>query len=513
VDKIIKIKERLPGVRRIIYWDSKGLRNYNEPYLLSFKELQSLGREYEKEHPEIFDHLIEQTQPEDLAVILYTSGTTGKPKGAMISHRNLLTWNSWLMRHLPIKKGWNSVCVALPGWAGVQEVDYVNCLRGDIILNFPEETETAQQDLREIGPQIMALASRMWESMVSTVQAKALDSTFFKRLIYRIFIPIGHRIGSLKLENKKPNIIWGILYLMGEYLLFRQIRDKLGLSNVKHATSGGAYLGPDIFSFFHGIKINLKQVLGFTEAGMPSCHDDGDVKFDTVGKPVEEAGIEISPEGEILVRKEACFLGYYKDPDATQEVLRGGRYHTGDAGYIRGDGHLVYLDRLKDLIELVDGNKFSPQYIESRIKFSPYIRDAIIVGKNRAYVSAIIDLDFQNTSNWAMKKKMSFTTLQHLSQIQEVCQLIKQEIGKVNNNLPEAAGVKKFIILYKQFEADEAEITRTRKLRRSFMENRYEKLINALYENKESINLKTSVVYRDGKIGNISLEVRINTVH
>ncbi len=514
VDKVLSLKAELPLVKKVIYWDPKGMRNYDDPILLSFEQVLQLGRKYEKERPGLFEEMVEKGRGEDTALILYTSGTTGLPKGAITSHDNLLVWSSWHLSVNPsLDENTDVVCFLMPGWNAEQ----VSGLGAIMMLggtqNFPESADTVQENIREIAPHYVLNASRVWEGVSSTIRAKIDDTSFLKRSFYNLFLPIGYKIADLYFDGKKPSLAWRAMYAVAHFMVFRPLRDKFGFSRIKVAQTGGAMLGPDIFRFFHAIGIRIKQGFGLTEIGFMSGHNDDNISPYTWGKPIPEAGIRISPDGEVLASKEACFIGYYKDAEATAKVFRGGVLHTGDSGYIDEEGNFIFIDRLSDLLELTDGTKFSPQFIESRLKFSPYVKEAITLGgKERPFVGAIINVDFQNVGNWAERKRIPYTTFADLSQKPQVHDLIKKDVERVNKHLPEKARVRRFALLHKEFDADEAELTRTRKLRRTFFEQRYKELVEAIYGDKDHLDVQAKVRYRDGREGSVTTCIGINTV-
>ena len=513
VDKLLQIKDELPLVKKVIYWDPKGMRHYDDPILMSFDEVLKLGQEYEKSHPGLFEGNIEKVGIDDLAMILYTSGTTGLPKGAMLKYSYLAQSANSLLELNPVYPRDEFVSFTLPGWAVEQVLGFTYGLVARQVMNFPEEPETVQENIREIAPHSILYPSRLWETVLSTIQVKISDSPWYKRFIYNLFLPIGYKVGDTIVEGKEPNLFWKALRGIAELAVFRPLRDKHGLIRCRVAESGGAVLGPDVLRFFRAIGIELKQVYGITEASVATVHAPGDSKFESVGRPVVGNIIRLSDDGEILIEPSTCFSGYHKNPEETEKVFKGGWYNTGDAGYFDEDGHLIYIDRIPDMRQLSDRTKFSPQYIESRLKFSPYIRDAFAVGgENRDYVGAVISIDFQNVGNWAEKRKIGYTTFVDLSQKPEVCELIKKEIQKMNRTLPEKARVKSFVNLHKEFDPDEAELTRTRKLRRTFMEDRYKELVEAVYGEKKELVMSAPVVYRDGRRGEVSTTIRVTRI-
>ncbi len=513
-DKLLEIKDELPLLRKIIYWDPKGMRNYKDPILMSFKEVQELGREFEKEHPNLFEEEIDKGDEEDIALILTTSGTTSLPKLAMLTHKNMLKMaENLLVKVDPMYPDDEFVSFLPLAWVGEQMMSISGGLLIGFTVNFPEEPTTVTENIREIGPHVMFSPPRVWEGIVSMIQVKIEDSTPLKRLVYRTFMPIGYKMADFKFNKEKPPLKWKILYKIGYFMLFRALKDRIGMSRIRKAYTGGAALGPDVFRFYHAIGVNLKQIYGQTEiAGISVVHRDDDIKFETVGKPIPETEIRISEEGEILSRSPSVFKGYYKNPEATAEALRDGWLHSGDAGYIDEDGHLVVIDRMKDVMRLSDGSIFSPQYIENKLKFSPYIKEAVVFGKDKPYVTAFINIDYENVGKWAENHQIAYTTYTDLSQKPEVYELIRKDVERVNKQLPEAARIKRFLILHKELDADDQELTRTRKVRRRFIEQKYNELVRAMYEDKDSVEVQAKVKYRDGREAVIKAYVKVETM-
>lgn len=512
-DKLLDIQERVPNVKRVIYWDDRGLWSYDELWLMAFEEVEALGREYEEAHPGRYEELVAQGVGDDIAIFSYTSGTTGLPKGAMIAHRNLLGSTRNMMEIDPAFDTDDYVSFSPLAWITEQSLGLTSHVVNGDVVNFPEGPETVRQNIREIGPHFLLFGSRLWESLVSQVQMRMSDSSAINRFLYRVFTPVGYRVADMRFEERKVNLLWRLLYALGEVAVFRPLRDKLGLSRTRSAYTAGAALSPDAVRFFRAIGVNLKNLYGSTEAILHTVHRDDDLKFASVGKPVPGVQIKIAENGEILIKSASVFVGYYKDPKETAKTLRDGWFHTGDAGYIDQDGHLIYLDRVKDLLELADGERFSPQYIEGRLKFSPYIRDVMTVGgADKAYVTTIIIIDFDNVGHWAERQGLAYTTLVDLSQKPEVYDLIRADVERVNQTLPPPARVQKFVLLHKEFDPDEAELTRTRKLRRAYMEDRYQLMIDTMYGGGEEIRVRAEVKYRDGRKGVVETAVHIMTL-
>jgi long-chain acyl-CoA synthetase len=514
VDKMLELRERVPQVIKVVYWDNRGLFSYDDDWLMSFAEVEALGKEYARQHPGIFEEEVSKGTGEDMAIFSYTSGTTGLPKAAMIKHISLLYGAG---RH------------TLPGQHLMPLDDYVSfspmawiaeqglAVTGHVIfsptINFPEKPETVQLDIRDIAPQALIFPSRLWESMVSQVQSRMADSGRLNRFLYRLFLGIGYRIADMQDHRETPNILWRILGFLGDLALYAPLRDKLGLGRVRLAYTGGAALSPDILRFFKAINIKLLQLYGSTECQTHTVHPLNDQRLGTVGQPPPGVHIKITEEGEIAVKTKGIFAGYYKAPDKTAEVVRDGWYHTGDAGYIDEHNHLIYLDRLSDMLELAGGQKFSPQYIEGRLKFSPYIQDVMAVGSiEMPYVSTLITLHFDSVARWAEKQGIAFTTMVDLSQKEQVYNRIEQEVERVNKLLTPGSRIRKFVILHKVFDADESELTRTRKLRRRYLEQRYEDILRAVYSGKEDVRIQSEVVYQDGRTGKTENTLLIRSV-
>jgi len=380
-------------------------------------------------------------------------------------------------------------------------------------LNFPEEPETAQENIREIGPHVMFAPPRMYEQMTRTVQVKYLDAAWIKRKFYELSTKIGYHVANLKFDKKPVPWYWAFLEWLAYITVQKKLKDHLGLARVRSAYTGGAAMGPDHFRFFHALGVNLKQIYGQTEvAGISVVHRDGDIKFDTVGHPIPGTEIKITDDGEIITKSPSVFHGYYKSPEATEKTIVDGWLHSDDKGFIDDDGHLVVFDRTKDVFTLCDGKPFSPQYLETRLKFSPYIRDSWVIGDKRDYVTAVMCIDYAVVGKWADEKKINYTSYPELSQRQEVCDLVEKQIREANKDLPEAARVAKFTNLYKELDADDDELTRTRKLRRAFVEKRYEDILDALYSDKDSVHIDTTIKYEDGRQSRITTDLQIRKV-
>jgi long-chain acyl-CoA synthetase len=427
----------------------------------------------------------------------------------MLTFANLLTMAMSLHEVDPRRQRDEFVSFLPLAWIGEQMMSVATALAIGFTINFPEEPETALHDIREIGPNVMFAPPRIWEGLNSTVQVKIMDTTPLKRFLYERLMPIGCKVADLRLAKGRVPAFWRLLYLIADWLLFRALKDRLGLANLRSATTGGAALGPDVFRFFHGMGVRLKQIYGQTEISGISCiHRDERIRFHTVGEPIPGTDVRISEGGEILSRSPAVFLGYYKNDEATRTTLTEGWLHSGDAGYME-DGQLVVIDRLKDVLRLADGTQFSPQFIENRLKFSPYIKEAVVIGQDKPYLAALVCIDQGIVGKWAEKEKISYTTYTDLSAKPRVYDLLQKEINKVNQTLPAAAKIRKFVLLYKELDADDEELTRTRKVRRSFVEERYKGIIGALYGDEEKIAVDTTIRYQDGRTARIQANLAV----
>ena len=513
VDKILDMQEELPNVKKVIYYDPKGMRKYDSDLLAYFPDVMEMGREYEKSHPGQFEKNVENTKSEDVAWICTTSGTTGFPKLAMLTHKNLISMATNLGKFDPKYDSDEFVSFLPLPWVGEQMMAVASGLLFGLTVNFPESIESAQADLREIGPHIMFSPPRVWENMCSSVQVKVMDASFLKRFVFNTCVPIGQKWSEYKFEKKTPPFYFKILYYLAYLAVFKALKDRLGFSNIRSATTGGAALGPDTFKFFHALGISLKQIYGQTEISGISCvHKNNDINPDTMGEPIPETEVKISESGEILSKSPAVFLGYYKQPEETAKTVIDGWLHSGDAGYLTPDGHIVVIDRIKDVMSLIDGVKFSPQFIENKLKFSPYIKEAVTIGHNRDFIIGMICIDFGIVGNWAEKNRTNYTTYTDLSSKTEILDLIQKEVEKVNKGLPENAKVKRFVLLYKELDPDDDELTRTRKVRRHFVEEKYKEIIEGMYEGKDSIRIEAIIKFQDGKTSTIKTVMAVRNV-
>jgi long-chain acyl-CoA synthetase len=514
VDKILEIKDELPFLEKVIYWDPKGLWFYDEPFLMSWDDVEKLGREFDQENTNYFESELAQGQAEDISVLIYTSGTTGLPKGAMFTHKAMIAAMQSVFQRDPWPQTVSYLSYAPLAWADQFFGVTAGMIRG-FRIDLPEHPETVKENIREAGPAVIFYGARLWENISASVQARIAESGWLNRFMYKLCLSVGYKVVDMKFKKEKPNLLWLFLGIMANIILFRPLRDKLGLLYIRYAYSGGAALGPETIRFFHTIGVNLKQIYGLVETGsMNTMHQDGNIVPESSGLPLSGNEIKISPEGEVLIRTRGLFSGYYKNPESFREkVDNDGWFHSGDFGYINEGGQLIVIDRMSDMRVLSNGHKFSPQYTEVRLRFSPYIKDVLIVGKpDKDYIIAIVNIDFDNVGKWAESHHMAYTTFTDLSQKDPVAEIIDKEVKRVNHGLPEEARIRKFVLLNKEFDADEEELTRTRKLRREFVENKYNYLIKEMYSDKQNIVTEAAITYKDGRKGLIKTDIKIRMV-
>jgi long-chain acyl-CoA synthetase len=514
VDKLLEINEELPLLEKVIYWNYKGLAHYDEPFLTGYQEVLGQGETLEAEHPGLFEQNVETGSADDVCALVYTSGTTGAaPKGAVHTYKTMRAGANHHLHLDPWYESDNLVPYLPPAWMTEQWFAIGCHLLSGSILNFAEGPETQQQDAREISPSILFHGARFWEDQAAMVQARILGADAIKRLAFRLLMPIGHKVAESKHRKQEPNPFWRLLYTLAHLALFRPLKDSLGLLNARVCYTTGATLSPDAFRFYHALNLPLKSLYGSTEGGALTGARNDEIRPETVSPVHTGIEVRIADNGEMIYRHPGVFLGYYKDPDKTAEVLNDGWFYSGDRGFIDEDGHIVFLDRVKDLVELANGEILSPQSIESRLRFSPYIKDAwVLAGPDGAYASTIIIIDYDRVGRWAGQRRVAYSNFAELSQKPEVYELVKRDIDRINEALPPGARVKKYVNLHKEFDADEAELTRTRKLRRAFVEERYRELINAIYCDKTEIPMEAQVRYRDGRMGTIKTTISIKLV-
>ena len=511
VDKLIEVKEDLSFVRKVIYIDQTGMRTYAEnEWLISFENLLERGADLDRKSPNFFSDELHKGKPDETALMIMTSGTTGLPKVAMITHENFTEMARKWLETAPIGVGDNWISITPPAWIVDQMWGVGITLCGGMVMNFPETLDTAIEDFREIGPTVIITASRFWEDLASKIRVKISDSSFFKRFFYNVCMKIGGAVVDRESQKQEVPSYLRFLYLAASRIMFRPLMDRVGASQFRGAYTGGHPISPDVIRFFRANGLNLKQCYGLTESGgIFQVQPDNEVKLETVGVPLPRTEVKIEEDQEVLVKSKSNFAGYYQDPEETSKSISNGWLHTGDAGYIDEDGHLLIIGRKEEIMRTKDGEAFSPDFIETRLKFSPYIKEAVIFGEGQPYITSFMNIDFGNVGNWAEERKIPYTTYTDLTQQPEVEDLIREEIKEVNTQLPEPMQLVYFILLYKLLDADDEELTRTGKVRRKFVFQQYKDLIDAMYSDKKELEVRGKVKYRDGTIGTIETTIKI----
>ncbi|WP_243977929.1 long-chain fatty acid--CoA ligase [Vibrio natriegens] len=506
-DKLLELGDEIPSVEFIIYCDPRGMRKYDDPRLIDVEKAYQKGQLIDKADPDKYLNMVAATKGSDLSILCTTSGTTSKPKLAQLHSGTFLDHCAAYLRADPRSPGDNYVSVLPLPWIMEQVYVVGQALISRQIVNFVEEQETMMADLREIGPNFVLLAPRVWENIVADVSARMMDSTPFKQKMYKL----GMKLANQALDQGKRS-------KLAEWILLRALRDRLGFSNLTSAATGGAAMGPDTFRYLQAIGVPLKQLYGQTEmCGAYTVHKADDVDYDSVGVAFDNAEVKvINPDsngvGEIIAKSTGMFTGYLNNQAAYDEDVQDGWMHTGDAGYFKDSGHLVVIDRLKDMSETSHGDRYSPQFIENKLKFSPFIAEAVVVGKDRPWLSAIICIRYAIVAKWAEQKGIAFTNYTNLSAQPEVYKAIREEVLKVNESLPDAQKISKFILLYKELDADDGELTRTRKVRRGVVAEKYGDIIETIYSAAPNVDVDTVITYQDGTKTRIQTSLVIETL-
>ncbi|WP_417877700.1 long-chain fatty acid--CoA ligase [Vibrio sp.] len=506
-DKLLELGNEIPSVEFIIYCDPRGMRKYDDPRLIDVEKVYKKGQLIDKADPDKYLNMVAATKGSDLSILCTTSGTTSKPKLAQLHSGTFLDHCAAYLRADPRSPGDNYVSVLPLPWIMEQVYVVGQALISRQIVNFVEEQETMMADLREIGPNFVLLAPRVWENIVADVSARMMDSTPFKQKMYKL----GMKLANQALDQGRRS-------KLAEWILLRALRDRLGFSNLTSAATGGAAMGPDTFRYLQAIGVPLKQLYGQTEmCGAYTVHKADDVDYDSVGVAFDNAEVKvINPDsngvGEIIAKSTGMFTGYLNNQSAYDEDVQDGWMHTGDAGYFKESGHLVVIDRLKDMSETSHGDRYSPQFIENKLKFSPFIAEAVVVGKDRPWLSAIICIRYAIVAKWAEQKGIAFTNYTNLSAQPEVYKAIREEVLKVNESLPDAQKISKFILLYKELDADDGELTRTRKVRRGVVAEKYGDIIETIYSAAPKVDVDTVITYQDGTKTRIQTSLVIETL-
>ncbi len=516
VDKLVEVRERIPQVRKVIYEDPRGMRSYRaDDWYLFIDDLYEIGASVHAQDRQKFDAFIDQGHPEDVCHFCLTSGTTGLSKASMLTHKNYIAMGLQITAVDKLESTDEYLSFLPFAWIGEQMNSFGVAMATGITINFPESVETSMADLKEIGPHFMFGAPRIYETIRSQIWLKIDESYWLNRKAYNYFIKIGEQAATYRMSGKKMPIVLRFKAWLGKVLMMDPLINQIGLRRLRRAYTGGAALGPELFTFYQAIGVNLKQIYGQTEiVGIAYMHRDGDVRPDTVGKPLPETECKISEEGEILSRSPSVTVGYYKMDEQTTELLEGGWLHSGDAGYIDENGHLVVIDRLADVMHNMNGDMFSPMFLENKLKFSPYIKEAVVFGDKMEYVAALINIDPIVVGKWAEDHRISFTTYMDLSGKPEVAELLKEAVTEINARVEkDHFRIKRFAVLYKLLDMDDGELTKTGKLRRKFIMQKYKDLYDALYD--ESVTTKKVEAffqYQDGQSTTVEAEMKFYTM-
>ncbi len=520
VDKMLEVREQCPQLAHIWFDDPRGLRSYAEPGLASLDALIESGRAFNAKHPQWFDAEVQKTTPDDVAAMFFTSGTTGNPKGVVHTHRSLidraqagavfdkLTSDEEVLAYMPL------------AWIGQNIFSYAQWLVCGYVVNCPESASTVSIDLNEIGPTYYFAPPRIFEGLLTTVMIRMEDAGFIKRWLFHHFMALARRVGPKLMDGQPVGAFDRLRYAIGRVAIYGPLRNTLGLSRVRVAYTAGEAIGPDLFTFYRSIGINLKQLYGSTETAVFVClQPDHEAHADTVGVPIAGVQIKLTETGEILVKSPGLLKEYYRNPAATAEVLTAeGWYHTGDAGFLDAGGHLKIIDRAKDVGRIKgganDGAMFAPKYVENKLKFFPHIKEAVAIGDQRATVCAFINIDFEAVGNWAERRNLAYAGYTDLAQKPEVYELIRECVEKVNADLAAdqmlaGSQISRFLVLHKELDADDGELTRTRKVRRGFIAERYQVLVDALYDGKTHQYIETPVKFEDGRSGMVAADLKI----
>ncbi|WP_395687509.1 AMP-dependent synthetase/ligase [Caenimonas koreensis] len=520
VDKLLEVREQCPQIKAIFFDDPRGLRKYNEPGLQSLDDLIENGRAFGKAHPQFFQSEVDMAKPDDVAAMFFTSGTTGNPKGVVHTHRTLLDRGLAGAQFDKLTNHEEVLAYLPPAWIGQNIFSYAQWLACGYVVNCPESSTTVMIDLKEIGPTYYFAPPRVFEGLLTTVMIRMEDAGWLKRKMFSSFMDVAKRVGPALMDRKPVGAADRLLYALGNFFVYGPLRNNLGFSRVRVAYTAGEAIGPDLFTFYRSIGINLKQLYGSTETAVFVClQPDDQARADTVGVPISGVEIKVADSGEILVRSPGLLKEYYKNPTATAEVLTAdGWYHTSDAGFLDAHGHLKIIDRVKDVGRIKgganDGAMFAPKYVENKLKFFPYIKEVVAYGDGREKVCVMINIDFEAVGNWAERRNLPYAGYTDLAQKPEVYELIKDCVEKVNADLAldellAGSQISRFLVLHKELDADDGELTRTNKVRRGYIADKYQVLVDALYGGRAEQFIETQVKFEDGRTGSVSATLRM----
>jgi long-chain acyl-CoA synthetase len=519
VDKLLEIKDRCSNLEQIVFDETRGMRHYEHAFLQSYKDVQAKGREFDAANPERFETEVAKGAGKDVSIILYTSGTTGRPKGVMLTHDNVrLTAANGIERD-ELRQD-EEVLAYLPmAWVGDHIFSFGQSYVAGFCVSCPESRATVMEDLREIGPTYFFAPPAIYENLLTTVMIRMEDASAIKRKMFHYFMDVARRAGIAILDGKQVSARDKLLYWIGGLLVYGPLTNTLGFSRIRIAYTAGEAIGPDIFDFYRSLGVNVKQLYGQTESSVfVTMQPNGEIKPDTVGTPAPGVEIRIADNGEVMYRSPGVFHCYYKNPEATAETkTEDGWVHTGDAGFFDDDGHLKIIDRAKDVGKLNDGSMFAPKYIENKLKFFPYVKEAVAYGNGRDYVAAFINIDLEAVGNWAERRNISYASYQDLAGRKEVVDLIGDCLKKVNADLAvdthlSGSQIRRFLVLHKELDADDGELTRTRKVRRGSVAERYGVLVDALYSDAGTCYVETEMTFEDGRTGTLKANVELRDV-
>ena len=516
VDKVLEVRDQIPNVKKVIFEDPRGMRNYmSDDWFIDITDLYKLGEEEHKKNPDLFETLVDQGKPDDVCHLCLTSGTTGLPKGTKLTHKNYINMGLQITEVDHLEPTDEYVSFLPFAWIGEQMNSFGVAMATGITLNFPESVETAMSDLKEIGPHFMFGAPRIYETIRSEIWLKIDQSYWLNKLVYNYFINVGLKAADYRMTGKPMPLGLKFKAWLGKQMIFRPLVNQIGFLRLRRAYTGGAALGPELFTFYQAIGVNLKQIYGQTEiVGIAYMHRDGDVRPDTVGKPLPGTECMISEEGEILSRSDSVTPGYYELPEKSEELLEGGWLHSGDAGFIDENDHLVVIDRLSDVMHSKKGEMFSPMFLENSLKFSPYIKEAVIYGDKEDFVACLINIDPVVVGKWAEDRGISYSTFMDLSSKDEVYELIMGQVLDVNSRAEkEHFRIERFALLYKLLDVDDGELTKTGKIRRKFVQERYQNLYDSLFDKSvDEQQVEASFTYQDGQSTKVKTSIKFFTV-
>ncbi len=516
VDKLLEIKDRCPKLEFIVYCDPRGMRGYSQEFLIDLESLQKDGRELNTKQQSFFIDEVEKGKGSDIACILYTSGTTGNPKGVVLSYESLIKTATNAAEWDNLTEDGNVLAYLPMAWVGDNLFSYSESYIVGFCVNCPENSETVLNDMREIGPSYFFAPPRIFENLLTAVMIRMEDAGALKRRMFHYFMAVAKRTGTRILDGESVSAGDRLLYTLGRLLVYGPLKDTLGFTRIRMAYTAGESISPELFDFYRSLGINLKQLYGQTEASvLVTIQPDGEVRSDSVGVAAPDVEIEISDGGEVLYRSPGVFLEYYKNPEATAEAKTpDGWVHTGDAGYFDKEGYLRIIDRAADVGKLNNGSIYAPKFLENKLKFFPQIKEAVTFGDQKDYVTAFINIDLEAISNWAEKNDVTYASYHELAANDQVSTLIQDCVSSVNQELAnedqfKASQIQRFVVLHKELDADDGELTRTRKVRRKYVADKYSTLVDALYSDKDNVHIETEVTFEDGRKGSIEADVRI----